>query len=98
MRVVLSALALAELDEILAYIAERSLHGARNVEARFRHAFDLIARHPQSAERVEQRPGVRRLPLVRFPYAIYYEVRLDYACEVGGYPPQFRVVWICLLR
>lgn len=77
MKVVLSALALAELDEILSYIAERSPLGARNVEARFRHAFDLIARHPQSAERVEQRPEVRRLPLVRYPYAIYYEVGSD---------------------
>jgi plasmid stabilization system protein ParE len=77
MRVVLSALALAELDEILSYIAERSPLGARNVEARLRHAFDLLARHPQSAERVEQRPGVRRLPLVRYPYAIYYEVGPD---------------------
>ena len=77
MRLVLSRLALVELDGILAYIAERSPLGAKNVEARFRHAFDLIARHPQSAERVEQRPSVRRLPLVRYPYAIYYEVGPD---------------------
>ena len=77
MRLVLSRLALVELDGILAYIAERSPLGAKNVEARFRHAFDLIVRHPQSAERVEQRPGVRRLPLVRYPYAIYYEVGPD---------------------
>jgi plasmid stabilization system protein ParE len=77
MRVVLSRLALAELDEILGYIAARSPRGARNVETRFRHAVDLIGRHPLGAEVVEQRPGVRRLPLVRFPYAIYYEVGSD---------------------
>src|SRR5262245_34264830 len=77
MRVVLSRFALAELDEILAYIAERSPRGARNVETRFRHAFDLIARYPEAAERVEQRPDVRRLPLVRYPYAIYYEIGPD---------------------
>ena len=77
MRLVLSRLALAELDEILTYIAERSPSGARNVEARFRHAFDLIARHPYAAEHLEQRPDVRRLPLVRYPYAIYYEVGAD---------------------
>lgn len=77
MKVVLSRLALAELDELLAYIAERSPLGARNVEARFRHAFDLIAHHPLAAERLEQRPDVRRLPLVRYPYAIYYEVGAD---------------------
>ena len=77
MRVVLSRFALAELDEILAYIAKRSPSGARNVEARFRHAFELIARYPQAAERVEQRPDVRRLPLVRYPYAVYYEIGRD---------------------
>jgi plasmid stabilization system protein ParE len=77
MRVVLSRLALAELDELLAYISERSPLGARNVAARFRHAFDLIARHPEAAERVEQRPDVRHLPLVRYPYAIYFEIGSD---------------------
>jgi plasmid stabilization system protein ParE len=74
MRVVLSRFALAELDEILTYIGKRSPSGARNVEARFRHAFELIARHPQAAERLEQRPDVRRLPLGRNPYAVYYEI------------------------
>jgi plasmid stabilization system protein ParE len=74
MRVVLSRLALAELDGILAYIAQRSPLGARNVEARFRHVFDLVGQYPEGAERLEQRPDVRRLPLGRYPYAVYYEV------------------------
>jgi plasmid stabilization system protein ParE len=74
MRVVLSRLALAELDQILSYIAERSPSGARNVEARFRHVFELIGRYPEAAERVEQRPDVRRMPLGRYPYAVYYEI------------------------
>jgi toxin ParE1/3/4 len=77
MRVVLSRLALAELDEILTYIAKRSPLGAKNVEARFRHAFELVGRHPHGAERLEQRPDVRRLPLVRYPYAVYYEIGAD---------------------
>jgi plasmid stabilization system protein ParE len=72
-----SRLALAELDEILAYIAKRSPLGARNVEARFRHAFELIARHPAAAERLEQRRDVHRRPLVRYPYVIYYEFGSD---------------------
>jgi plasmid stabilization system protein ParE len=70
-------LALAELDEILGYVAARSPRGATNVVMRFRHALDLIGRHPLGAEVVEQRPGVRRLPLVRFPYAIYYDIGYD---------------------
>ena len=77
MRFVLSRLALAELDEILGFIRARSPFGARNVEARMRRAFDHIANHPEAAERVEQRPTVRRMPLARYPYIIYYEVSAD---------------------
>jgi toxin ParE1/3/4 len=77
MTLVLSRLALAELDEILGFVAERSPLGAKHVEARFRRAFDLIVRHPEAAQRLEQRPDVRRLPLARFPYVIYYEVAKD---------------------
>ena len=77
MRLVLSRQALAELDQILGYIREHSPLGARNVEARIRRAFDHIARHPEAAERVEQRPAVRRLPLARYPYVIYYEAGDD---------------------
>jgi len=74
MKLVLSRLALAELDAILAYIAERSPLGAEHVEARVRRAFAHIARYPEAAEQVAQRPGVRRLPLSRYPYVIYYEI------------------------
>ena len=74
MKLVLSRLALSELDDILTYIAERSPVGATHVEARMRRAFDHIARHPEAAERVAQRPTVRRLPLVRYPYVVYYEI------------------------
>jgi toxin ParE1/3/4 len=74
MKLVLSRLALSELDDILAYIAERSPRGAAHVEARMRRAFDHIARHPEAAGRVAQRPTVRRLPLIRYPYVVYYEI------------------------
>jgi toxin ParE1/3/4 len=74
MKVVFSRLALAELDEILGYLSERSPLGAEHVEARILRALDHIAQHPHAAEEVAQRPGVRRLPLGRYPYVIYYEV------------------------
>jgi plasmid stabilization system protein ParE len=77
MRLVLTRLALAELEEILTYISARSPVGARHVEARLRRSFDLIRRHPEAAARVEQRPDVRRLPLVRYPYVMYYVVGAD---------------------
>jgi toxin ParE1/3/4 len=77
MKLIVSRLALTELDDILGYVSERSPLGALHVEARFRHAFNHIARWPEGAARVEQRPEVRRLPLGRFPYVIYYEIGLD---------------------
>lgn len=65
MKLVVSQLALAELDAILGYIRERSPLGARRVEIRMRRAFKHIGRYPEAAQRVEQRPPVRRLPLAR---------------------------------
>jgi toxin ParE1/3/4 len=77
MRLVLSRYALAELDDILGYLRKQSPLGAKHVEARIRSTFDRIARHPEAAERVEQRLEIRRVPLVRYPYVIYYEVGPD---------------------
>jgi plasmid stabilization system protein ParE len=77
MRFVLARPALADLDEILTYLSERSPLGAQHVEARMRRAFAHIANFPEAAERVEQRPEVRRFPLARYPYVIYYEIGPD---------------------
>jgi toxin ParE1/3/4 len=77
MKLVLSRLALAELDDILRYLSERSPLGATHVETRMRRAFEHIGQFPEAAERVEQRPDVRRFPLARYPYVIYYEVGED---------------------
>jgi plasmid stabilization system protein ParE len=73
MKVVFSRPALADLDEILGYLSERSPLPAEHVEAR-RRALDHIARHPQAAEEVTQRPGIRRLPIGRYPYVVYFEI------------------------
>jgi plasmid stabilization system protein ParE len=77
MRLELSTPALADLDEILGFLSERSQLGAVHVEARLRRAFAHIVDFPEAAQVVEQRPGVRRLPLWRYPYIIYYEVGRD---------------------
>jgi toxin ParE1/3/4 len=36
-----------------------------------------IGQYPEAAEEVAQRRGVRRLPLARYPYVIYYEIGPD---------------------
>ncbi|MBK5958645.1 hypothetical protein CCR97_10545 [Rhodoplanes elegans] len=77
MKLALSRAAAAELDELLGYVGERNPSAAAHVEASLRQTFDRICRYPEAAERVEQRPAVRRVPLVRYPYVIYYELSPD---------------------
>ena len=33
-----------------------------------------IGRYPESFQEVAERPGVRRIPMVRYPYLIFYKV------------------------
>jgi toxin ParE1/3/4 len=47
------------------------------VEARIRAVIAHIAEHPDAAERVGERPGVHVVPLIRFPYKIFYRVLED---------------------
>jgi toxin ParE1/3/4 len=75
MKVVFSRGALADLDKVLTYIARNSPLGAERVHAGLLRAIQRVADHPLSAQAVEQRPEIRLLPLVRYPYVIYYEVR-----------------------
>ncbi len=35
---------------------------------------ERIARFPHGFQEVAERPGVRRVPLVRYPYLIFYKV------------------------
>jgi plasmid stabilization system protein ParE len=77
MNVVFSRLALGQLDEILSHITQRSPQGAKRVEARFRRVVELIAEHPEAAQEMIGRPGVRRAPLIRYPYLIYYTIDAD---------------------
>ena len=74
MNIVFSDQALAELEQILAYIALNNPSAARRVRDRIMGSIGRVARHPYSAQEVKQRPGVRRLPLVRYPYSVYYEI------------------------
>jgi toxin ParE1/3/4 len=47
------------------------------LEARIRAIVEQIRQAPESAPRVEQRPGVRVVPLVRYPYKIFYRIPND---------------------
>jgi len=47
---------------------------AAALEARIRDVVAGIAHAPESAPRVEQRPGMRVVPLVRNPFKIFYRI------------------------
>lgn len=74
MKVRYSKLALAELDDILADIHANNPDAAARFDDRVRRAVERIAQFPEGAQKVEKRPGVRRVPLVRYPYVIHYTV------------------------
>jgi plasmid stabilization system protein ParE len=74
MRVRFSAPALAELNAILADLAEKNPFAARRFEYRIRGVAERIGRFPRGFQEVEERPGVRRVPLVRYPYLVFYKV------------------------
>ncbi len=50
---------------------------AITIEARIRAVIERIANHPQGAQRVTERLGVHVVPLIRYPYKIFYRVLDD---------------------
>jgi toxin ParE1/3/4 len=78
MKVEYSNRAVADLDEISA--RSRRMFGdrvAQALEARIRAVIGRISEDPLSAPELEQRPGVRVVPLVRYPFKIFYRVLED---------------------
>ena len=47
---------------------------AAALELRIRNVVAQIANAPESAPRVEQRPGMRVVPLVRYPFKVFYRI------------------------
>jgi toxin ParE1/3/4 len=66
--------AVADLVGIADYLSERSPAGVRAVEARIRATVELLRQFPGSGRMLEQRSQVRVMPLVRYPYLIFYAV------------------------
>jgi toxin ParE1/3/4 len=50
---------------------------AEALEARIRSVIDRISREPLSAPEVEQRPGLHVVPLIRYPFKIFYRLLGD---------------------
>jgi plasmid stabilization system protein ParE len=68
MKVRYSRLALAELDAILSDLAAKNPAAAQHFENKILQVGERIGRFPHGFQEVVERPGVRRVPLVRYPY------------------------------
>lgn len=63
--------ALRDIDNILAYIHERSPRGARNVSLAIEHAIQMCAFKPRASAETDE-PNVHRRPLGKYRYTIFY--------------------------
>ena len=68
--------ALAELEQILAYIAERSPTGARKVQERIKAITTLLVQFPQSGQMTSEE-GFRQITTPPYPFVISYETTDD---------------------
>jgi plasmid stabilization system protein ParE len=77
MKVVYTEEALKDLDAIADWLVVHYPAVAPAVERRIRNIVAHIARWPESSRRSAKRPGVRVVPLGRYPYKIFYRVTDD---------------------
>ena len=73
MRITYAPRALRDVDEILAYVQQRSPSGAHNLSIAIERAIEMCALNPHIGVRTD-RPHLYRWPLRRYRYAIYYRV------------------------
>ena len=65
--------AIAQLDAIFRNIAAHSPNSAARVVRKIKLSIDRLAEFPYSA-RASAVPGIRELPIVRYPYIVFYAV------------------------
>ena len=77
MKVVYTQEALADLDAILEFISAHYPGVYAAFEKRMQVVEARIGAWPESAPEVAHRPGVRVVPLIRYPYKIFYRIEND---------------------
>ena len=73
MKIRYSRRALLQLEEILFYTEQHNPRAALSVNAAIKRKIGLLGRFPYSSGMTD-RPGVRVLPIVRYPYLVFYSV------------------------
>ena len=66
--------AFAQLEAILSYLATKNPSVVGPFAARVGEILDHLSKFPKAFEEIENRSGVRRIPLQRYPYLIFYRV------------------------
>jgi toxin ParE1/3/4 len=77
MKVIYTDEALENLDEILAYISANYPTVYDAFQSRVRSVVERIGAWPDSAQEVAERPGVRVMPLIRYPYKVFYRTTTE---------------------
>ncbi len=77
MKVVFTEDALRDLADILHYISTNYLGVYGPFEKRLRTIVTRIGTWPESAQEVVQRPNIRSVPFIRYPYKNFYRVLSD---------------------
>lgn len=73
MNIVYAPRALRDLKNIGAYLTERNPEGAANVLGAIKSSIDTLSFFPQIGRLVDE-AGHRRVPVVRYPYLIFYRI------------------------
>ncbi|MBR1272637.1 type II toxin-antitoxin system RelE/ParE family toxin [Bradyrhizobium sp. AUGA SZCCT0222] len=74
MKVVYTEEALRNLDDISDYIRQNYPTISETFRLRLQFVVARIAKWPASAQEVADQSGVRVVPLVRYPYKVFYRV------------------------
>ncbi len=75
MKVVFAERAQRDIGDIYDAISQRSIASAQRVEDLIRTSCESLADFPFASAATDE-PNVRRLPLVRYPYTIFYRIDL----------------------
>jgi plasmid stabilization system protein ParE len=92
MKVIYTAAALRDLDEIAEWLAMHYPAIAPAVEKCIRTVVTRIGRWPEGARPSAKRAGVRVVPVGRYPYRVFYRVTAD-AVEILHIPHAARRPW-----
>jgi len=77
MKVVFTSAALSDLNDLLAHTSTNYPGLVHAVELRIRAVIERLERWPESARRVEGRSGIRVVPIIRYPYKVFYRITGD---------------------